>query len=438
MPIDTREMRGKRASLIQNCRREVDRAVAENRAMTATERSVYDRDFKESEELKAKIEDAERRNDIEREELLLHSSQEDLLRGRARNGNGNGSGAGTVEMRKQDDDPFRYLGDDGREYRALAHNQSARSVLGNRDDNLSWAKVLRGKAIGDWTGAEAEERAYSKGLDVSGGFLLTDGMSADFIDLAKAKSVVSAAGARTVVIPAGVDHLRLARVETRPTAYWTAETASITESTGTFGRILLSPRVLAVYCEISLEEMRDATNSMALIQQTITDAIALGLDAACLNGGTGDFSTVAGLKTSVDVDDYAIGGPFVWDHFITSCGRLWGRDVEAKSVIYNPAMRTYIEKLKDGEARYDNGPQLWRDIPKFTSSQLAAPANNCFYVGDFSNTIIGIRSGIEIEVSGLAGDVFKKKMVAVRGLLRADFAVGRADDVVRLSGITGT
>ena len=72
------------------------------------------------------------------------------------------------------------------------------------------------------------------------------------------------------------------------------------------------------------------------------------------------------------------------------------------------------------------------------STQLASTADRGMYVGDFSNCLFGIRNNVEIEASAVSGTVFQRKMVAIRGLLRADFGIGRANDVVRLTGITST
>ena len=97
--------------------------------------------------------------------------------------------------------------------------------------------------------------------------------------------VMSAAGIQSV--PMTSEELKLAKVETDPTAYWTAEGADITESEGTFGALKLRARALAVYSEASLELMRDASNAAQLVEQSIAKALAAKLDSTCLNGPAG-------------------------------------------------------------------------------------------------------------------------------------------------------
>ncbi len=85
-------------------------------------------------------------------------------------------------------------------------------------------------------------------------------------------------------------------------------------------------------------------------------------------------------------------------------------------------------------------PPAIADLRKLTSTQInstGAGVHNA-YLGDFSNALIGVRSPIDIQVSDVAGDVFQKRKVAIRGFMRADFVLGRNNDIVRLHGFTAS
>jgi HK97 family phage major capsid protein len=428
MPINTVELRHSRKTALDEAREVLDAAMKENRAVTPEERAKYDAAMDKAKNISQEVELAEIRNELEINAELARKS------GRAF---GKISRVAMPDHIQKERDGFRFVDQFGNEHRALRHDESVRSLIGDTDRDLNPAKFLRAVVLGDWTGADAEHRAYSKGLSVGGGFLLSDGMSADWVDMTRAKSVVSAAGARTVLIPAGVNDLLLARVTSRPTAYWTAEGGNITVSNGEFGNIKLSAKTLAVYCTISLELMRDAPNAQTIIEDTITTALAEGLDAACLNGA-GTEPSIAGLLHDDFVTDYAVGGPFTHDKAMIAIRGLYGNNIEPQAVIWDHRVRSFAERLVDGEGLPLAGPPTWANLPKYMSTQLSSTANRSCYVGDFSNCLLGLRSGIEIEISGVADDVFRKKQIAIRGLLRADFGVARAGDVVKMSGITGT
>jgi HK97 family phage major capsid protein len=256
------------------------------------------------------------------------------------------------------------------------------------------------------------------------------------IDLLRAKSIMSAAGAQT--IPLTTEETRIALVETDPVAYWTSEGDLIVESEGTFGSVNMYSKALAVYSEVSLELLRNAANAEQVISDTIIGALTCGLDSACLSGN-GVIKPLGLLNATDQVTASAFGGPFTYDGLLTRMGTLWGVNCESNTLLLPPALRTYIAKLKDGEGLPLTVPPEVAKLRQFTSSQITSnDAYPVAYVGDFSNCLIGIRSGIEIEVSGTSGTVFQRKKVAIRGLIFADFNAGPVNRVIKMTGFTGT
>jgi HK97 family phage major capsid protein len=423
MSTSTVEFRGKRQQYLLDARAILDKAELDgNRRLTTEERVAHDEAKRQADLLDAKIKKYEAENDAERE-----------MESRRMNG-----GLASVRYNKPSAENTLHFRDvtTGREIRALRHGESYRSALGLPESTVDIFKVTAAKITGDKSKLNAEERGiHSEGANTSGGFMVPEYQSPEIFDMSRARMVTSAAGC--LVVPMQSETLKLATITSDPTAYWVREGETITESEGTFGSLTLRARACAIYSEASLPLMRDAANIEQIIRDMVTKAIASALDSAVLNGnGAGE--QPLGMLHASEVQNYAVGGAFSYSNLIEAKRRCWLRNVEPNAMIMNHGLRAYIAGIYDGEGlpiagripEYDNLNKQW-------TTALSSTANTCCYVGDFSNVLIGIRNQIEIEVSGLAGDVFKNARVAIRGYLRADVGFARSNDICKLSGITG-
>lgn len=405
-PIDPREMQEQRAQLIDDARALLDGNKPSMRDITSARQKTS-----EAEKLNLEIAKAELHNDELRDEYAAKM--------------GGSSRGGTGPM-------FRNL-DTGAEIRAVRHGESFRTA-GDVESRVDPFRLIAGYLTGNWKGRD-EERSYAQGALTGGGVMLSSGVSSKLINPARAKSIVSRAG--TYFLPMESETMRLVRIESDPTASFVPEGQEISESTGTFGAVELRSRGLCVYSEISIEFLRNAANAEDVIRNMMTKAIGTGLDAAFLNGqGAGE--EPVGLLYSDQVTESAVGGAFTYDALINAMGLCWDNNVEADAWLMAPSLRKFVAKMKDGEALPYPAPPEVAALKKYTSSQLtSADSNGVCYVGTLENTVIGIRSEIEIEMSNVAGDVFKKKMAAIRAMMFVDFAVCRSGDIVKLTGITG-
>ena len=78
MPINTAEMRQKRHKLLEEARDLLNKAHAESRSLRADERSLYDhRSSPKAEEIRRRIDEAEERNDLEKQLALDELRKED-------------------------------------------------------------------------------------------------------------------------------------------------------------------------------------------------------------------------------------------------------------------------------------------------------------------------------------------------------------------------
>ena len=121
---------------------------------------------------------------------------------------------------------------------------------------LSAGRFLRAMVLGATN--DLERRALAGGTDSAGGFTVPTVLSAELIDLMRAASVASRAGARTV--PLTSDLNVVARLATDPTPAWRQENAAITEADPTFDAVTFTPQSLAVLVKVSRELLEDSIN----------------------------------------------------------------------------------------------------------------------------------------------------------------------------------
>lgn len=421
MSTDTTPWRQTRAAWLDNSRAILDKADEEKRGLTFGEREELGTLKAKSDEILRKIDRAELQNNVERGEQERHNRAADGEEPRGGTGN------------------FCFVDEDGSEFRSLAPGESfATAVSGDAARALpsnAAGRIIIGAITGHVDRLPEELRDYVAASDIAGGFQLAPEVSGQIIDKARALLVMSQAGCQ--VLPMKTEQLRVVKIETDPTATWVAEKEEIPESAGTFGAIELRARTIAVYCEMSLDLARDASNAAQIVEDTIAESLAKGLDQAMLSGPSGSGTQPTGLLYS-GVDTLAVNARVTMDHWLRASEQAWENDVEPDTIIFPPKVRGIVARTKDGLGL----PLGWHpelaNHRKLTSTQVTSTSTDTetSYIGTFRNCLLGIRSPIEIQASDVAGAVFRKRKIAIRGFMRADFAPGRNNDIVRLVGIS--
>ena len=311
--------------------------------------------------------------------------------------------------------------------------------------NLDLGRFLKGITTGNWNGGERERRTMAVGTDSLGGYLLPSPMSSRIIDLARNQSVLVRAGALT--LPMETSTLKLAKITQDATGYWRAENAAITESDMGFGALNLSCKVLAALCRVSIELIEDTPNVGQLIESSIGSALALELDRVGLFG-IGAGSEPLGLfgTSGIETEDMGTNGAHLasYDKFSNAVTTLLGNNAEPTTAIFAPRTAGVLDLLKDGEARPLVPPPSFQKLTKLVSNQVpinqthgTAENASCALVGDFSNMVIGMRQQVILEASRFAdANTFSKMQVLIRGYLRADIGIMRADHFNIITGIT--
>ena len=316
---------------------------------------------------------------------------------------------------------------------------------GVRADELSLGRAIRAMVLNDWSQAKAERAVMVEGTSGLGGILVPEPMSASVLDLARNKAVVMQAGAST--IPMTSSTLKLCKTTQDVTAYWRGEGEAITASDMAFDSMTMTAKALACLVTVSVELLEDAGNVQGLIEASIAQALALELDRVALFG-SGSGSEPLGLygTTGVQTVDMGAtaGAAFTnFDPFINAQGKLLNVNAVPGAIVMAPRSATSLALLKDTTGQPLVAPAAYASATKLTSNQIpvdlthgTASNASVAFTGEWNNLLVGMRTGLTLEASRVAGaDAFSKMLVQIRCYLRADIAVARANHFAMVKGI---
>ncbi|MFH9587918.1 phage major capsid protein [Streptomyces luteogriseus] len=411
--------------------------------LSTTDERHFDRLLQERDELDEMVTQAEERLETDRGQMI----DEDRPGGRG----------GTP--------PLYFHTADGRRLRAVRHGESfsaaARTMRtphpGERaertDEDLSLGRALVGVLRGDPEIMERELRAQVVGQDPAGGFFVTGSLAGTFIDIARAQSVISQAGA--VSIPLGAGETRILRVATDPTAAWKAEGSALNDTEMTFQAVTLYPKVLGCVAEISEELIEDGANAASVIESTLSAAVANQLDRSFwrgVAGGAGGNDVAGryftGILDDPDVNTVDMSGaaPTDYDEWIDAIQLVEDANGMPDVRIDSPRTAAQLAKLKEtNTGAYLKAPDVVTALRQLKTTQTPVTLGtggdeSVSVVGNFSTAyvVLGIRSQFRVEVSNQAGNSFDNLTRKVRIWGRADMAVGRPSHLSLIQAIGPT
>lgn len=330
--------------------------------------------------------------------------------------------------------PRAYRDSSGREFRIYDHDVDIRSGPqpelpdGIRRDELSLTRFIRAAATKDWSIAPAEHRVMTYERDekradpqsvadfTAGGYAVPSPMSKEIIQSARNNMAVMQAGARTVEMTSKT--MDFAIVETEPTAYWTAENAALTQSEMEFGAVTLRAEKCGLWIPVSMELIMNASNMEEQIRDSMSYAVQKAWDYACLLG-SGSASQPTGIYNISGVQSTDLAGSQIrTNHFCDAYGALMDYNapdgVGAISEIHNSDIANVLDSLKDGEGNYilnkeGGAPASWGKMKHYISNQITTSSSQAhIFVGDFKQLYLGMRMGINVEVTQNTTDAFKK------------------------------
>lgn len=310
-----------------------------------------------------------------------------------------------------------------------------RSNVADEYRGLSLGGYFRAMTLGAKT--DAERRALSEGTDSAGGYTVPDILSAQLIDLLRARTVAITAGARTIPLTSDTNYI--AKVAADPTPAWRAEAATIAESDPTFGRVTLTPRSLAVIVKVSRELLEDSLNLQTELPRVIAAAMAVELDRVAFFG-TGTAPQPRGIVNTTGVNTIAHNAALS-DFSPLVSARTKVLEANAAGVtafVMSPRDEGNLANLKDSTAQPLRQPKAIEDMPFLTSTSF--PTNggvglneSTIVTGHFPHLLIGIRNNIRVEIlRERYADTHQYGFVAH---MRADVAVEHGAAFTTVTGV---
>lgn len=310
-----------------------------------------------------------------------------------------------------------------------------------RTDNVSARDCFA--ALAGHNVSEEVRSAMSIGQDTKGGyFTLPEFLSADIIDLMRAKNVVTQAGARTIPLPAAVT--RVCRIDSDPKASWVGENALIPDTDMSIGAIDFNAHKLTCLVKISRELLQDAGNAGTVIMNAIATAMAAELDSAALYGtGVGQ---PLGIANNTDISTYTLGtgnGAVLsgYDDLLQGISKVIGANGPiATAAIMSPRTLIGYSLLKDGQGKPLERPDLIKnmafyDTTKVPVNQVEGTSSDCssIILGGFSELVVGIRSVLEIQV--LQEKFADYGQVGYLATMRADTCLYQPQSICKVGAI---
>jgi HK97 family phage major capsid protein/HK97 family phage prohead protease len=293
----------------------------------------------------------------------------------------------------------------------------------------------------------------TSGASTGGNLVQTDLLDQDFIEFLRNRSVMLAAGVRTM--PGLQGNVAIPRRSgVASTYYLSSQTTAITQSESTFDQVTLSPKNLAALSKYSRQTLLQATPGIEqLVRTDLIDGINVAMDLGILNG-SGSSGQPTGIMQTSGIGSVAIGtngGAITLEALVNLETELTidNVPVDRNSVSYitNAKVMGNLKKLRAGGSTTGDGPFLVNDnllaigrggtpsvvngYPVYVTNQV--PSNltkgssssvcSAVVIGDYSQAMVGLwGNGLEITV-GEDQDDFSKALTSVRGIVSYDVAV---------------
>lgn len=302
-------------------------------------------------------------------------------------------------------------------------------------------KAIRAAATGKWDGAELEREASEevekrtgeaprsfyippdvlgekRDLDTTtgAGAIGTELLPGSFIDMLYNKMVVKALGATTLSNLTGV--IEIPKKTGMGTGAWVAEGGATTKSNATLGQVILSPKTVTSFTELTRKFMKQTSiEAENFVRNDLAIDLALAIDFAAMFG-TGAGNQPKGIANQTGVGLVAIatdGGPITWSKIVdleTAIGAA-NADIGALAYATNSKVRGACKKIEkaSGTARFlmEDGKindymasisnQIPSDLTKGTSNVCSA-----MLFGNWNDLLIGLWGGLDILVNPFALD----------------------------------
>ena len=359
---------------------------------------------------------------------------------------------------------------------AISYTNDGWTEYDREAEQFSIVRALQGLVNGNITGREREiqqelsningrksqgifvpdngwgRRDYTKGSSTQGQKLVGVEHLADrFIDVLRARLVVAECGA--TILPGLQSDVSIPRRTGGASAFFVAESGNVTESTGTFDAVTMSPKVMGAFSQFSYLMQLQATPEIeTLIRNDFVALLAQKLDQVALNGG-GSNEPNGVLQTSGigAVVMGTNGGAITLDKMLDlkQTVAVDNADIPTAAFITNSKVENALSKLKDGNNQYLLNPygseigqmqfagrvlKVTNNIPSNLTKGSSSGVCSAAIYGNFQDLLIGLFGSLELLADPYTQ--FQSGGVGVRALQAVDINVRHAQSFGAIVDIT--
>ena len=344
--------------------------------------------------------------------------------------------------------------------------------------NFSIVRALQASVSGNWSNAGLERevqqelsrangresqgifvpdngwatRDYTKGSSTQGQKLVgVDHLADRFIDVLRARLVTAEMGA--TFLPGLVSDVSIPRRTAGGTAYFVAEGSNVTESTGTFDSISMSPKVMGAFSQFSYLMQLQATPEIEeLIRQDFVALLAQKLDQVAINGGGSN--EPSGILQTSGIGSVVIGsngGAITLDKMLDlkQTVAVDNADLPSAGFLTNTKVENALSKLKDGNSAYLLNPygteigqqqfagrqlMISNNVPSNLTKGSSSGVRSAAIYGNFSDLLIGLFGTLELLVDPYTQ--FQSGGVGIRALQGVDVKVRHPESFGAILDIT--
>ena len=301
------------------------------------------------------------------------------------------------EIRKNNNNLKSNIGKMNKEFRLI---KAIRDIANNRSlDEVSAAVVQAGademRKSGLSFGGQIQLPMETRSIHVT----LADGVHDDLIET-DFTNILEPLRAKNVLIGAGAKYLSnlVGDVQvpsmTASNVGWAGEVADAEEGSGTFSHVVLQPKRLTAYIDLSKQFLaQDSLAAEQLIREDLVKAINSKLEETILGDGAGDANTPEGILhviTPTSVSDFK---GVVDKEADVEDANVLGECVYVMSNKAKAAFRAMAKSTKSTQLVMENGAI---DGTKVYNTSNVAGTN--YIYGDFSNLAIGQWGSIDLTV----------------------------------------
>lgn len=310
-----------------------------------------------------------------------------------------------------------------------------------------------------------ERAAYATGATATGGAAVaTNLLASSFIEVLRNKAVIMNLG--PTILSGLVGNVSIPRQISQTATYWVSEATALTEAEATFDQVALSAKQIGARSQYSRLMLQQSTPDIeAVVRNDLAKVMALGIDAAAING-TGTSGQPRGILNQSGIGSVAMGtngGALLASSTTAGTGIDPLIDLEKALDVANALDGTLsyltnakgvaaLKKLKDqygdyiwgnasedvvaGTAGMINGYRVARSnqVPANLTKGTSNGICSALLFGDFTQLVIGMWGGLEI-LPNPYGAGYNAGSVDIRAMQTCDIAVRHAESFAAITDL---